>query len=151
MNRLLSKSHSLITTSERTAKAVAKSRLVLKERNPRKGTKTFGAMIEEGEPVKMGQLIWNQAQNQNGPWSCLPGANAEPIFEMGWNEFTNKKGIYALCDGTVRYTKEMFIPAKNTRLAGEITKMPAGSFIYKLHCHVVPKPINNNFKLVDLS
>lgn len=73
MNRLLSKSRSLITTSERTAKAVAKSRLVLKERNPRKGTKTFGAMIEEGEPVKMGQLIWNQEQNQNGPWSCLPG------------------------------------------------------------------------------
>merc|ERR1712037_956575 len=125
MNRLLSKSRSLITTSERTAKAVAKSRLVLKERNPRKGTKTFGAMIEEGEPVKMGQLIWNK--------------------------FTNKKGIYALCDGTVRYTKEIFIPAKNTRLADEITKMPAGSFIYKLHCHVVPKPIDNNFKLVDLS
>jgi len=42
---------------------------------------------------------------------------------MGWNEFTNKKGIYALCDGTVRYTKEIFVPAKNTRLVrSEVSK-----------------------------
>ena len=80
MNRLLSKSRSVLTTSERTAKAVAKSRLILKEKNPRKGTKTFGAMIEEGEPVKMGQLIWNQEQNQGGPWSCLPGLTRELLI-----------------------------------------------------------------------
>ena len=69
------------------------------------------------------------------------------IYNKGWNPKLNESAIFAQCDGTVRYTTEIFVPAPGTVEARTIEKMPKGAFIYKLHCHVVPPPQATVFEM----
>ena len=43
------------------------------------------------------------------------GANVEPIRADGaFKEFHDNRGLFALCNGTVRYTQEIFVPIEGT-------------------------------------
>ena len=123
-----------------------------------------GALVGDGEPVRRGEKIWNENNRNNMQWNCFPGANSEVsfnrisrllkltffvqiIYNRGWAPQLNESAIYAQCDGTVRYTTEIFIPAPGTVESRTIEKMPKGAFIYKLHCHVVPKPQSTSFEM----
>ena len=69
-------------------------------------------------------------------------------YNRGFAPELVESAIYAQCDGTVRYTNEIFVPAPNTIEALKIQKMPRGAFMYKLHCHVVPeRKESHTFKL----
>lgn len=59
--------------------------------------------------------------------------------------------LYALEDGTVRFTKEAYVPLPRSAEAwGVIPKLPKGALLYKSFINVVPTKQENNFKLVDM-
>lgn len=59
--------------------------------------------------------------------------------------------LYALEDGTVRFTKEVYVPLPRSAEARDvIPKLPRGAVLYKSFISVVPTKQENNFKLVDM-
>ncbi|XP_012669996.2 39S ribosomal protein L27, mitochondrial [Clupea harengus] len=59
--------------------------------------------------------------------------------------------LYALEDGTVRFTKEVFIPLPHSAEAKDmISKLPQGAVLYKSFISVVPKKQEITFKLVGM-
>ena len=51
------------------------------------------------------------------------GANVEPIRADGaFKEFHDNRGLFALCNGTVRYTQEIFVPVEGTLDVSKKTK-----------------------------
>ncbi|XP_068118059.1 large ribosomal subunit protein bL27m [Hyperolius riggenbachi] len=59
--------------------------------------------------------------------------------------------LFALEDGIVRYTKEVYIPSpKSLDCKDVICKLPVGAVIYKTCINVIPKPQVHSFKLVDM-
>ncbi|XP_030631618.1 large ribosomal subunit protein bL27m [Chanos chanos] len=59
--------------------------------------------------------------------------------------------LYALEDGIVRFTKEMYIPLPRSAEARDmIPKLPKGAVLYKSFINVVPTKQENQFKLVDM-
>ena len=59
--------------------------------------------------------------------------------------------LYALEDGTVRFTKEVFIPLPHSAEAKDmISKLPQGAVLYKSFISVVPKKQEMTFKLVGM-
>ena len=74
-------------------------------------------------------------------------SNFQIIYNKGWTPKLNESAIFAQCDGVVRYTTEIFVPAPGTVEARTIEKLPKGAFIYKLHCHVVPEPQSTHFEM----
>ena len=67
----------LIINSQRTAKTVSGGAYYRKNRGLRSNLLTKGAFIGDGEPVRRGEVIWNESSRNNMNWSCMPGANAE--------------------------------------------------------------------------
>lgn len=59
--------------------------------------------------------------------------------------------LYALEDGHVRFTKEVYIPPPRT-LEGStiIPKLPKGTVLYKTFINVLPVKQEGKFKLVDM-
>ncbi|KAG7491694.1 hypothetical protein MATL_G00006960 [Megalops atlanticus] len=58
--------------------------------------------------------------------------------------------LYALEDGIVRFTKEVYVPPPRSREAfSVICKLPKGALLYKTFINVVPKKQEGNFKLVE--
>ncbi|KAM7371260.1 hypothetical protein PAMP_010747 [Pampus punctatissimus] len=63
---------------------------------------------------------------------------------------TNKT-LFALEDGYVRFTKEVYIPEpRNPEVNHIITKLPKGAVLYKTFINVIPIKQEGKFKLVDM-
>lgn len=59
--------------------------------------------------------------------------------------------LFALEDGLVRFTKEVYVPAPRSLEATRvITKLPKGAVLYKTFINVVPVKQEGKFKLVDM-
>lgn len=59
--------------------------------------------------------------------------------------------LFALEDGHVRFTKEVYIPPpRSTEATQIITKLPQGAVLYKTFINVVPVKQEGKFKLVDM-
>lgn len=71
-----------------------------------------------------------------------------PVLKVGMG--TNKT-LYALEDGFVRFTKEVFIPPPRSPEATQvITKLPRGAVLYKTFINVVPVKQEGKFRLVEM-
>ncbi|TWW81756.1 39S ribosomal protein L27, mitochondrial [Takifugu flavidus] len=58
--------------------------------------------------------------------------------------------LFALEDGYVKFTKEVYIPPPRSLKATEvITKLPKGSVLYKTFISVLPVKQDEKFRLVD--
>ncbi|XP_028825354.1 large ribosomal subunit protein bL27m [Denticeps clupeoides] len=59
--------------------------------------------------------------------------------------------LYALEDGIVRFTKEVYVPSPRSREASDmIPKLPKGAVLFKTFINIVPTEQKNCFKLVDM-
>lgn len=59
--------------------------------------------------------------------------------------------LFALEDGHVRFTKEVYIPPpRDPEVTRVITKLPKGAVLYKTFINVMPVKQEGKFKLVDL-
>ena len=91
MYRILSVPNvSKLTT--RGAKAVAKKRYIFPPQfggvQSRTG-KLLGAYVEDGEPVRRGDMIWNENKNYGGPWECCPGSELYFLCILKINRILN--------------------------------------------------------------
>ncbi|KAM6163614.1 large ribosomal subunit protein bL27m [Rhynchocyon petersi] len=99
--------------------------------------KHYGIKKMEGHYVHAGNIIATQRQFR---WH--PGAH------VGLGK---KKYLYALEEGIVRYTKEVYVPSpKNSEAVDLVTRLPKGSVLYKTFVHVVPTQPEGVFKLVAM-
>lgn len=61
------------------------------------------------------------------------------------------KTLYALEDGIVRYTKEVYVPLPRSSESREmICRLPKGAILYKTFINVVPTTEVGSFKLVTM-
>ncbi|KAG9468998.1 hypothetical protein GDO78_021444 [Eleutherodactylus coqui] len=59
--------------------------------------------------------------------------------------------LFALEDGVVRYTKEVYIPPPRSRETTDVvSKLPFGAVLYKTFINVIPKQKQHSFKLVEM-
>ncbi|CAI9569684.1 unnamed protein product [Staurois parvus] len=59
--------------------------------------------------------------------------------------------LYALEDGIVRYTKEVYVPRpRSSDGIKVIPKLPMGAVLYKTFINVIPEPKEHSFKLVEM-
>ncbi|XP_005494845.1 large ribosomal subunit protein bL27m [Zonotrichia leucophrys gambelii] len=93
--------------------------------------KTEGAFVHAGNILATQRLIrWH------------PGAHVG----MGRN-----KTLYALEDGIVRYTKEVYVPPpRSSESRDVICQLPKGAVLYKTFISVVPTTEVGSFKLVNM-
>uniref|UniRef100_A0A8C8R613 Large ribosomal subunit protein bL27m n=1 Tax=Pelusios castaneus TaxID=367368 RepID=A0A8C8R613_9SAUR len=93
--------------------------------------KTEGAFVHAGNTLATQRVIrWH------------PGAHVG----MGCN-----KSLYALEDGIVRYTKEVYVPPPQSLETKEvICRLPKGAVLYKTFISVVPTKEVGSFKLVNM-
>ncbi|XP_048222483.1 39S ribosomal protein L27, mitochondrial isoform X2 [Perognathus longimembris pacificus] len=97
----------------------------------------FGIKKWEGHYVHAGNIIGTQRHFR---WH--PGAH------VGLGK---KKYLYALEEGIVRYTKEVYVPnPNNVEAVDMITRLPKGAVLYKTFVHVVPAKPEGTFKLVAM-
>ncbi|XP_029934396.1 large ribosomal subunit protein bL27m [Myripristis murdjan] len=97
----------------------------------------YGFKKQDGNFVHAGNILATQRMMR-----YHPGAHVG----MGTN-----KTLYALEDGVVRFTKEVYIPPPRSREATQvITKLPKGAVLYKTFISVVPNKQEGMFKLVDM-
>ncbi|VTJ72663.1 Hypothetical predicted protein [Marmota monax] len=62
-----------------------------------------------------------------------------------------RKYLYALEEGIVHYTKEVYVPNPNNLEAVDlVTRLPKGAVLYKTFVHVVPAKPEGTFKLVAM-
>ncbi|KAM9002695.1 39S ribosomal protein L27, mitochondrial [Antechinus flavipes] len=99
--------------------------------------KHYGIKKLEGQYVHAGNIIGTQRQFR---WH--PGAHVG----LGKN-----KCLYALEEGTVRYTKEVYVPSPSSPEGIDlVTQLPKGAVLYKTFVHVVPAKPVGTFKLVAM-
>ncbi|XP_068007052.1 large ribosomal subunit protein bL27m [Melanerpes formicivorus] len=99
--------------------------------------KRYGYKKVEGEFVHAGNILATQRLIR---WH--PGAHVG----MGRN-----KTLYALEDGIVRYTKEVYIPPPRSSESREvICQLPKGAILYKTFINVIPTTEVGSFKLVTM-
>ncbi|GCB62400.1 large ribosomal subunit protein bL27m [Scyliorhinus torazame] len=97
----------------------------------------YGWKKGDGEFVRTGNILATQRLIR---WH--PGANVG----IGRN-----KTLVALEDGTVRYTKEIYIPPpRSLETMKVISRLPKGAVLYKTFINVVPNKQEGCFKLVDM-
>ncbi|XP_075702886.1 large ribosomal subunit protein bL27m [Rhinoderma darwinii] len=61
------------------------------------------------------------------------------------------KALFALEDGIVRYTKEVYIPhPRSSDSIDVVSKLPFGAVLYKTFINVIPKQKEHSFKLVEM-
>nr|XP_037842876.1 39S ribosomal protein L27, mitochondrial-like [Chlorocebus sabaeus] len=97
----------------------------------------LGIKKMEGHYVHAGNIIGTQNH-----FRCHPGAHVG----LGKN-----KCLYALEEGIVRYTKEVYMPhLRNTEAVDLITRLPKGAVLFKNFVHVVPAKLEGTFKLVAM-
>ncbi|TRY89616.1 hypothetical protein DNTS_015041 [Danionella cerebrum] len=99
----------------------------------------YGFKKQDGHFVHAGNIL---ATQRKGLMRWHPGA----YVGIGTN-----KTLYALEDGVVRFTKEVYIPLPRSVEAREmIPKLVKGAVIYKTFINVIPTKQGNTFKLVDM-
>ncbi|KAF4012476.1 MRPL27 [Cervus elaphus hippelaphus] len=99
--------------------------------------KRFGIKKMEGHYVHAGNIL---ATQRHFRWH--PGAH------VGLGK---KKCLYALEEGVVRYTKEVYVPnPSNSEAVDLVTRLPEGAVLYKTFVHVVPAKPEGTFKLVAM-
>ncbi|KAL7869468.1 hypothetical protein AOLI_G00134560 [Acnodon oligacanthus] len=97
----------------------------------------YGFKKQDGDFVHAGNILATQRATR---WH--PGAHVG----IGTNNT-----LYALEDGTVRFTKEVYIPRPHSPEARHvIPKLPKGAVLYKSFINIVPTKQENNFKLIDM-
>ncbi|XP_009909819.1 39S ribosomal protein L27, mitochondrial [Dryobates pubescens] len=99
--------------------------------------KRYGYKKVEGAFVHAGNILATQRLIR---WH--PGAHVG----MGRN-----KTLYALEDGIVRYTKEVYVPPPRSSESREvICQLPKGAILYKTFINVIPTTEVGSFKLVTM-
>ncbi|CAM5097180.1 unnamed protein product [Natator depressus] len=99
--------------------------------------KHYGYKKTEGSFVHAGNTLATQRMIR---WH--PGAHVG----MGCN-----KTLYALEDGIVRFTKEVYVPPPRSQESREvICRLPKGVVLYKTFINVVPTKEVGSFKLVTM-
>ncbi|XP_062331080.1 39S ribosomal protein L27, mitochondrial [Osmerus eperlanus] len=97
----------------------------------------FGCKKMDGNFVHAGNIVATQRSTR---WH--PGAHVG----IGTNNT-----LYALEDGIVRYTKEVYVPPpRSPETFKVITKLPRGTVLYKTFINIVPKKQEGVFKLVGM-
>ncbi|KAL1779651.1 39S ribosomal protein L27, mitochondrial [Sigmodon hispidus] len=97
--------------------------------------KHYGIKKMEGHYVHAGNILGTQRQFR---WH--PGAHVG----LGKN-----KCLYALEEGIVRYTKDVYVPnPKNSEAVDLVTNLPKGAVLYKTFVHVVPAKPEGTFRLI---
>ncbi|XP_078510590.1 large ribosomal subunit protein bL27m [Lissotriton helveticus] len=108
-----------------------------KNRGGKSPGKRYGTKTLDGKFVHAGNILATQRVIR---WH--PGAHVG----MGRN-----KTIFALEEGIVRFTKEVFVPPPESPDSTEvICRLPKGAIIYKTFINVVPTPQVARFRLVDM-
>lgn len=95
-------------------------------------------------------LLWSQQRNagQGGPRGPRTGQLTKTLLQVGLGK---RKYLYALEEGTVRYTKEVYVPKPSDPEAVDlVTRLPRGAVLYKTFVHVVPSKPEGTFKLVAM-
>jgi len=70
------------------------------------------------------------------------------VFQVGMGR---NKTLYALEDGIVRYTKEVYVPPPRSSESREvICSLPKGAILYKTFISVIPTTEVGSFKLVTM-
>ncbi|XP_012658376.1 39S ribosomal protein L27, mitochondrial [Otolemur garnettii] len=99
--------------------------------------KRFGIKKMEGHYVHAGNILGTQRHFR---WH--PGAH------VGLGK---RKCLYALEEGIVRYTKEVYVPnPRDSEAVDLVTRLPRGAVLYKTFVHVVPAKPVGTFKLVAM-
>nr|XP_003217324.2 PREDICTED: 39S ribosomal protein L27, mitochondrial [Anolis carolinensis] len=99
--------------------------------------KRYGFKKMDGQFVHAGNILATQRVIR---WH--PGAHVG----MGRN-----KWLYALEDGIVRYTKEVYVPHPRRQESKDIiVQLPRGAVLYKTFINVVPTVEVGSFKLVNM-
>ncbi|NXF05723.1 RM27 protein, partial [Smithornis capensis] len=99
--------------------------------------KRYGVKKGEGAFVHAGNILATQRLIR---WH--PGAQVG----MGRN-----KTLYALEDGIVRYTKEVYVPLpRSSESRDVICRLPKGAILYKTFINVIPNTEVGSFKLVKM-
>ncbi|XP_039596043.1 39S ribosomal protein L27, mitochondrial [Polypterus senegalus] len=99
--------------------------------------KRYGFKKCDGNFVHAGNILATQRLLR---WH--PGANVG----MGRNNT-----LYALEDGIVRYTKEVYVPPpRSSEVFKVICRLPRGALLYKTFVSVVPNPQHGRFTLVEM-
>ncbi|XP_029312293.1 large ribosomal subunit protein bL27m [Cottoperca gobio] len=97
----------------------------------------FGFKKQDGNFVHMGNILATQRQMR-----FHPGAHVG----MGTNHT-----LFALEDGYVRFTKEVYIPPpRSTEAKKIICNLPKGAVLYKTFINVLPVKQESKFTLVDM-
>ncbi|KAL6094720.1 mrpl27 [Pungitius sinensis] len=97
----------------------------------------YGFKKQDGNFVHAGNILATQRMVR-----FHPGAHVG----MGTN-----KTLFALEDGFVRFTKEVYVPPPRSLESTQvITKLPKGAVLYKTFVNVVPVKQEGKFKLVDM-
>ncbi|XP_043958509.1 39S ribosomal protein L27, mitochondrial [Gambusia affinis] len=97
----------------------------------------FGFKKVDGNFVHAGNILATQRKLR-----YHPGAHVG----LGTNNT-----LFALEDGHVRFTKEVYIPPpRDPEVTRVITKLPKGAVLYKTFINVMPVKQEGKFKLVDL-
>ncbi|XP_041830451.1 39S ribosomal protein L27, mitochondrial [Melanotaenia boesemani] len=97
----------------------------------------YGFKKQDGSFVHAGNILATQRQLR-----YHPGAHVG----MGTNNT-----LYALEDGQVRFTKEVYVPPpRSLESTSIITKLPKGAVLYKTFISVLPVKQEGKFELVDM-
>ncbi|KAM9424381.1 large ribosomal subunit protein bL27m [Pholidichthys leucotaenia] len=132
---LLAPSHSCVLDSLRFASKKAGGST--KNHGGKSPGKRYGFKKQDGDFVHAGNILATQRL-----FRYHPGAHVG----MGTN-----KTLYALEDGHVRFTKEIYMPPPQSIEARQIIpKLPQGAILYKTFISVVPVKQEGKFRLVDL-
>ncbi|XP_012711399.2 39S ribosomal protein L27, mitochondrial [Fundulus heteroclitus] len=132
---LLAPSHSCLLESSRFASK--KSGGSSKNLGGKSPGRRFGFKKQDGDFVHAGNILATQREMRYHPGGHVG---------MGTNNT-----LYALEDGFVRFTKEVYIPApRSPEATSVITKLPRGAVLYKTFISVLPVKQEGRFKLVDL-
>ncbi|KAM9336278.1 large ribosomal subunit protein bL27m [Symphorus nematophorus] len=97
----------------------------------------YGFKKQDGNFVRAGNILATQRMLR-----YHPGAHVG----LGSNNT-----LFAMEDGYVRFTKEVYVPAPRSPEATKvITKLPKGALLYKTFINVLPVKQEGKFKLVDM-
>ncbi|KAM5135125.1 large ribosomal subunit protein bL27m [Mantella aurantiaca] len=99
--------------------------------------KRYGTKIIDGNFVHAGNILATQRLMRWHPGSQVG---------IGRNNT-----LYALEDGVVRFTKEVYVPhPRSSDSINVVAQLPMGAVLYKTFINVIPKPKEQTFKLVDM-
>nr|XP_046233621.1 39S ribosomal protein L27, mitochondrial [Scatophagus argus] len=103
----------------------------------RKPGRRYGFKKQDGNFVHAGNILATQRLMR-----YHPGAHVG----MGTN-----RTLFALEDGYVRFTKEVYVPPPRSMKATRIiTKLPKGAVLYKTFINILPLKQEGKFKLLGL-